>query len=287
VGERIPDAKRCAELAAVYDSERIFSILDILTHYQAEMKYAAQPQILLEMALMKICTLEPDAPGGKREQTAPQADVLAALNRLAARVETLEKRLEESAASGGSASAGAAPLSGAYGAPAPAAGKPSPAASGRAKPAAGRIPAARMEQYARSADSAPFAQVRGKWPTVLQQVKEKKITVHAWLVDGEPVSALEDGVLVAFKNTIHRETTEKPANKQLIEQVLKEVMGRPLKLETVMQKEWMGVRTASSGGGEAAGPLQPEAEDAGEEEPEWVSAAIELFGEDMVTIKEE
>lgn len=64
------------------------------------------------------------------------------------------------------------------------------------------------------------------------------MTIHAWFVNGEPVSVSEDAVLVAFKNDIHRETTEKPANKQLIEQVMERQLGHPCRLVTMMLKDW-------------------------------------------------
>jgi DNA polymerase-3 subunit gamma/tau len=121
-------------------------------------------------------------------------------------------------------------------------------------------------------------------------VKETKITVHAWLVDGEPVAAADDTVLIAFKNTIHRETTEKPANREIIERVLQDVFGKPLRLATVLQKEW---HSASAGGGSAeqrGEPLQLQPEEAGggePGEPPWVEEAVKLFGEDLVVVKED
>ena len=77
-----------------------------------------------------------------------------------------------------------------------------------------------------------------KWSQVLGDVKEKKITVHAWFVNGDLVSMLDDVVLVAFKNEMHRNTTEKPENKVIIEQVLTSVLGKPMRLLTIMRKEW-------------------------------------------------
>ena len=49
---------------------------------------------------------------------------------------------------------------------------------------------------------------------------------------------LDDVVLVAFKNDMHRNTTEKPENKVIIEQVLSSVFGKPMRLLTLMRKEW-------------------------------------------------
>jgi DNA polymerase-3 subunit gamma/tau len=118
---------------------------------------------------------------------------------------------------------------------------------------------------------------------VLQRVKERKITVHAWLIDGEPVSAADQTVLIAFKSAMHRETTEKPAHKQLIEQVLQETFGKPLKLATVMSKEW---KEAQSGFREPPEPMELKVEDADKSQEEWIDEAIRLFGENIVVIKE-
>ena len=41
-----------------------------------------------------------------------------------------------------------------------------------------------------------------------------------------------------FKNEMHRNTTEKPENKVIIEQVLSSVLGKPMRLLTIMRKEW-------------------------------------------------
>ena len=129
-----------------------------------------------------------------------------------------------------------------------------------------------------------------KWSRILQLVKDRKITVHAWLVDGEPVSVADRAVLVAFKNTIHRETTEKPANRQLIEQVMQEVLGEPYTLQTVMLKEWQQLEASSGPPPEEREEnvleLVPENEDRSPKE-DWIHEAIEMFGEDLVVIKDE
>jgi DNA polymerase-3 subunit gamma/tau len=127
---------------------------------------------------------------------------------------------------------------------------------------------------------------------VLSRVRDKKITVHAWLVDGEPVAVTEEAVLVAFKNEIHCKTTEKPANKQLIEEVISELLGRPLTLETIMQKDWKELQPQaadpSADQPAEAFQLEPENEDTQKKHnEEWINEAIELFGEDLVTIKED
>jgi DNA polymerase-3 subunit gamma/tau len=146
--------------------------------------------------------------------------------------------------------------------------------------------AMKLDAFVRENSESLLETVTMKWSQVLNGVKEQKITVYAWLVNGEPVAVRDQVVLVAFKSAMHRETTEKPANKQLIEQVLGELFNQPLKLATVMANDWKDA--AERAPAPQAEVLQPAA-DVPEEEShpqEWIREAIKLFGEDLVTIKE-
>ncbi|MBW7457598.1 DNA polymerase III subunit gamma/tau, partial [Paenibacillus sepulcri] len=113
-----------------------------------------------------------------------------------------------------------------------------------------------------------------------------RITVHAWLVDGEPVSAADNTLLIAFKNTMHRETTEKPANREVIEKVLEESFSRPVKLATVMLKDWQSASDSAPASSAEPLFLQPDEQSGPPSEPEWIEEAVKLFGEDLVVIKD-
>jgi len=149
-------------------------------------------------------------------------------------------------------------------------------------PAIGRV---KLEPYLAARDSEETRRVKARWPEVLQRVKDVRISVHAWLIDGEPVSAADGRVLIAFRNTMHRQTTEKPANREIIEGVMAEVFGAPMRFQTVMAKEWQ----EAAAGGERPKPealeLAPE-EDQAEPggRPPWVEEAVKLFGEELVVV---
>lgn len=173
-------------------------------------------------------------------------------------------------------------------------GHPVSSRSADRKPAFGGTSAVKTEQLLQNHNPDFFREVCRKWNEVLGQVKERKITVYAWLVDGEPAAAGDAFVLVAFKNAIHRQTTDKPANKQLIEQVLEGVFDRSLTLHTVMRKDWEEMQAAAQGDPgrrEEAEPLQLEPESPEPEEEkykqDWIKEAVEWFGEDLVTVKTE
>lgn len=284
--ERVLDPQDFAEIAEGFSKSQLFRIIDTLNHYQTEMKYAVQPQTLFEVALLKICTFGKDGaeehPAGARSAgtgggaSADAAEVQQLRRQLADLEAKLERALQGGLAAGGSASGAGA------GGSRPSR-SPAPRVASKAK-----IPAG-MDHYLANRKSLEFLDIQQKWNQVLQAVKDAKITVHAWFVNGEPVSILEDNVLVAFKNDIHRETTEKPANKQVIEAVLERQLGRPYHLVTMMLKDW---NDALQGAGERSDgePFElehpPEEGASGSGKEPWVDEALNMFGDDLVVIKE-
>ncbi|ASR49615.1 DNA polymerase III subunit gamma/tau [Paenibacillus kribbensis] len=279
--ERVLDSEQFREVADAFTKEQLFAMIDTLNRYQSEMKYAVQPQTLFEVALLKLCSIPGETvavaqPTAQRSGAvaADQGDVAALKRQLA----ELEKKLERALQGGLAVGAG------------------QEASSGGRQASGGRAPAPRisapaklppqLDRYIAEKSSEAFAATGRKWSQILQGVKEAKVTVHAWFMDGEPVSVLEDSVLVAFKNNIHRETTEKPANKQVIEKVLHEQLGHPYRLVTMMQKDWSAAIEGVSDQPAEEFQLEPEQDTPGKSKEPWIDEAIQLFGEDLVVIKD-
>jgi DNA polymerase-3 subunit gamma/tau len=302
VTDRILDASAFKEISEAFNRQEIFAMIDVLNHYQVEMKYSAQPQTLFEVAIMKICSTPSEVMAEVRGVIASSADsesnelvlVKQKLAQLEQQVQRLLQsgtasvaasqpspvqagRVKESLATNNAALSHATPM------PAPAANSSRPE-SPAARPVPARKSSVAVESFLRSAESADFKQVLLKWNPILTQVKDRKITIHAWLVNGQPVSMHEDTVLLAFNSAMHRDTTEKPANKQLIEQVMSEVMGHAVRFATMMKKDWDDAQAGAAPSSEemVLEPAQP-----GVIKEEWISEAIQLFGEDLVTIKED
>ena len=306
---RVADPAELREKAEGFSRERLFAIVDLLNRYQSEMKYAAHPRTMFEVALLKLCAA--DAPAAAVDAAKPQAESGGAaaasageepLRRLQQQVAALERKLEElqrgaAAASPPAGGAGRAPGrtagSGGGGAAGGGWARGASAAAGSASAAPARAPRSRLklDAFLAAQGSPETQQVLGKWPQTLQRVKEERVTVHAWLVDGEPVSYANDTVLVAFRNTIHRETTEKPANKQVIEGVLSSLLGRPTQLATLTRREWQeALAQGAAGDRKEAAPeeLRLEPDDGGEPPRDAVvDEALRLFGEDLVVIKDD
>ncbi|KKO52597.1 DNA polymerase III subunit gamma/tau [Paenibacillus sp. DMB20] len=268
--DRVLNPAEFKEMADAFSREELFSMIDSLNRYQSEMKYASQPQTLFEVALLKLCGISDGhgssgARGGSAQDTGE-------IERLKGQVASLEKKLDQILKKGVPAGEGRESSK-------PAARTPAPRVSSAAK-----IPQ-HMDQYVSSRTGEPFTAVQRQWSQILQSVKEEKVTVHAWFMDGEPVSVWEDNILVAFKNNIHRETTEKPANKQVIEGVFESRLGKPYRLVTMMLRDW---NDAIEGAGKPPAEelkLEHEEAESGGEKP-WIDEAIQLFGEDLVVIKD-
>src|SRR5690606_17979500 len=107
ITDRMIDPKQFSELANVYRTEDIFGIIDTLNHYHVEMKYSPQPQIIFEIALMKICAGSSGGTGMEGSQQAAAAVDHSAVEGLLRKVELLEKRIEQLASNAGAV--GAAP----------------------------------------------------------------------------------------------------------------------------------------------------------------------------------
>ena len=179
-------------------------MLEVLLQASQKMKWTPHARVVLEMAVVELCHpegAEQAASGETRPGPAPSSEGLGE------RIRLLERRIKEleKAVQSVSASAGAA--------------KPERSAALSEGQGAGG------EKLLRDIDPMRTEEVRRHWPEVLARVKEQKITVHAWLIDGEPV-ATEEAVIVALK-TRSTGRRRKGTHKTLIEKVMAEVLAPP------------------------------------------------------------
>ncbi len=62
--------------------------------------------------------------------------------------------------------------------------------------------------------------MRKKWSEILEGVKEEKVRVDGWFMEGEGVCVLEEKVLVGLKNKMDGERREKEGKGEVIEGVV-------------------------------------------------------------------
>ena len=107
-------------------------------------------------------------------------------------------------------------------------------------------------------------EIKEKWPRVMEEIKNRKKTLHAFLTECEPGEIKGDQLALIFKNgyTFHKEKAEEPANRKLLEEVLEQICGIKITPRCVMENETC----------------------AEQEDP--VQKAIDLFGAEIVHIKD-
>ncbi|MBA4602014.1 DNA polymerase III subunit gamma/tau [Thermoactinomyces mirandus] len=235
---------------------RLTQMMELLIHFQQQMKWVTHPRVLLEMALVRLAGVpESDQSGASQDS----------VRKLELRIRQLENTVQQ-------LKNGSLPREEI---PPPQKTRPAPSGPRVSNPALGNA-------WLRQLSEKQLSHVRKIWPDLLHRIKEEKITVHAWLIDGEPVGATKDAVIVAFKSKIHRETTDKESNKSLIEDVLSKTMGTRMRLKTIMVEDWEKIARK-------LGPRSSETESHAKEskpkrEHDIVKKAVDLFGKDVVKI---
>ncbi|HIW34431.1 MAG TPA: DNA polymerase III subunit gamma/tau, partial [Candidatus Paenibacillus intestinavium] len=272
VTERIVDHERFVQMAQGYSPESLFIMIETLNHYQQELRHAAQPQTLLEVALLKLCsTSKSNSSGAQDGASAASSHELVELRQHVQKLEGQLAQLMKQGVQVAPATANATDRT---------APRKSFSSTGVNRPKV------KLDQYVVAASSQETNQARMNWSDVLMRVKDRKVTVHAWLKDSELVSAVNQQLLLTFKNEIHRETTEKPTHRELIEQVSQEVLGKPYQLVTVMLKDWQAALEGTSQSPTEALELEPEDISINEskQQPIWIEEAVKLFGKDLVVV---
>jgi DNA polymerase-3 subunit gamma/tau len=176
-----------------------------------------------------------------------------------------------------------------------------PAASppaARREPAASSPPASFPPPQATGAGAATLETIQALWPGLLAEVRERKRSTHAFLLEGTP-TAWRDGVLyLTFRAgyAFHRDKFTQPENKTLVEETLSRLLGRPAALVSVMEGEPAppaALESAPPAVVESAPPAAAESEPLAAVEPaplappEQVLRMQALFGEDLVRVKDE
>lgn len=257
--------KPVEKVAEKLTHSRLSQMLDVLVHSEQQMKWVTHPRVLLEIALVRLADVS-----GSDQKNAGQDAERDLVEKLEERIEKLERLVRQfTSAAAVKEEAPQAPVN------RPAPSSPAVKASG---PPLGR-------QWLEKLSEHQGSRVKKVWPELLQRVKEEKITVHAWLIDGEPVGATDDAVIVAFKSKIHRETTEKESNRSLIEGILSQMLGQRMQLKTVMLDDWK--KLSSKLNLQASEKRSDPQQTPKSAKDDFVKKAIDLFGEDMIKISDE
>jgi len=232
--------------SARFSPAALLQKIRILAAAEAEARFATQPRVVLEMAILKACRPELDP----------------SIEGLAARIEALERqagRLGPPAAG----AVGETPSPPASAEPVAHPARPSPKRTPRDRtsrsetPAAGEpvgasdaAPRALPQNDAASAAEDPEPRpsadtggagaaidlIRARWDRLMEEVKGRSRPAYAFLLEASPQSVDGARLVLAVRHKFHLESLQEPKHRQIVEELLEVVMGVRLRLGLVLDE---------------------------------------------------
>ena len=250
--------------AAFYSSDQLMQMIGRLHEALSEMKWSPQPRITVEVALLSLCRAEMAVVQAPAVQAASVPVDESRLAQLEAKLAQVTAALAK-----GAAAPAAAPAS----RPAPRPVQPRPAAA--AGEAVGAL----------TADNAGLELWQGLIQTLRSQNKAPTV---ACLQQGRFVGMNQSQFVIAFANTLMADLTARNYRK-VCEEILANLAGRPLRL--VVRGEDRPIAPPPQPQNKPQPAVQEEeparVEIPPEERTPALNKAIEVFGDNIVAVKEE
>ncbi|AET65778.1 DNA polymerase III, subunit gamma/tau [Desulfosporosinus orientis DSM 765] len=117
--------------------------------------------------------------------------------------------------------------------------------------------------------------IQARWNEVMDEVKKRKKSTQAFLMEGKPVELGGNTLVIVFREgcSFHRDKVNQTENRETIEEVLKQIFGSSLILQNYMENEF---KTGKD----------PQKEDPDNQEQGLIKKAKEMFGSDLVVVRE-
>ena len=117
--------------------------------------------------------------------------------------------------------------------------------------------------------------IQERWNDVLDQVKKRKKSTQAFLMEGKPVKFEGNTLTILFREgcSFHKDKVNQIENRQTVEEVLKLLFGLPLVLQNFMENDYKSKQT-------------PESLNLQNQEQDLINKAKDMFGADLVVVKE-
>ena len=118
-------------------------------------------------------------------------------------------------------------------------------------------------------------EIQERWNDILDQVKKRKKSTQAFLMEGKPVQLEGNTLTIAFREgcSFHKDKVSQVENRQTIEDVLQQMFASSLTLQNLMENEFKAKDL-------------PESQDLETKEQAIINKAKDMFGADLVVVKE-
>ncbi|WP_059106119.1 DNA polymerase III subunit gamma/tau [Shouchella shacheensis] len=248
-----------SQIAAGFQNEWLYAAIDALTESQQEMKWSQHPNIVLELALIKLLNAR-----SWRETTGVEASSNAAVQELEGKLSKLENAIKQLQAAPSTVEGDG--------------NKKASASAPRRKMQKGsqqpRAATGQVKEMLQEASKQQLQQVTSRWGEVMERMKTTSVPGHAWLSDSKPVAASETKVLLAFQNEMHRDMMDTKFRETLC-QVLADVFGDHSDFLTLLGSQWEKIKE------EYVKVRQEDGEDPAPANP-LIDEAVKLVGEDLI-----
>lgn len=263
--DRVTLDEEFKQLVPLFETGQIYELIDVLNKAQQEMRWTNHPRIFLEVAIVKLCQLEPSNKRNAEAVSSPD------IEKLLRRIDQLEEQVKSLKANGVDSSQENRPV----------AQKKAPRSSGKGF----QVPEGRINEALKHATKNDLGLVKSRWGEMLGILVNKQMRSQAALLnEAEPVAASPDTVIIKFKYEIHCQMAiENTKFIETISGILLDMTGRGLHVLGVPEKQWLKIRE-----GFIVSQQSDDAEGGStkiEEEP-LVAEAKKLFGADLIEIKE-
>lgn len=247
-------------LSQSWTSQQLMGMLDVLLTYQQQMKRVNHPYLLLEMVLVRLC--QEASTNNQVSSVKEEQEEIAVLRR---EIQQLHKQMQSILQAQSTPSITTSVSS----------EKDESEDNITSDPIVITSPVPSHETLSLSPET--LQQIKKAWREILLRVKERKITIHAWLMNCDPVAVSDNRLILLFSSRIHRDTVERIENKQVIEQVIYEAIGISLQIQSLMTQEWNAPPKK-----EKPSLMNEEKNETALPESPTVNRAIQLFGSDLV-----
>lgn len=141
-----------------------------------------------------------------------------------------------------------------------------------------KVPTEQVYAVLREAEKQALRNVQGNWANFLERLKTTSAPAHATIYDSKPVAASQEALVMSFKYEIHCSLFLD--NRELVESVLASVIGKPLRIVPLPEKNWFELRQSFLESHEK--PVEKKEE---KTDP-LIEEARKLVGDDLLEIQE-
>ena len=242
-------------------TDDIYSIIELLSKTQQEMRWTNNPKIFLEVAIVKLCQLE---------NTSVPSGNPAHYNELYEKINKLENEIRELKLHGVTAKEEQQT-------------QPQKKNTTRAVRKGFVAPVGRVNEILKHATKQDLTAIKSRWAELLEKLTSNRMVSQvALLKDAEPAAASDDALVIKFKYEIHCQMAmDNTKFIDTITMIIEGLIGKKMSVVGVPEEQWLKIRESF---------LHSHRDDQGEmeesvEEP-VVAEAVKLFGEDIIEIKD-